>query len=176
MRLTNETEKTPLQRYEAHRRGCVLPVADCVTCTLGEELERLRASTGCARDQGLTQFCAEAAQAKAEVARLRVQLANPDALCQVCFTSAFEPCEPSEKWPDGFACLTCEQREWLRVKDAELERLRADIARYLLLLDAQRACECSSDDVCEIVAERNAAEKEIERLRAQLKPEDYLTD
>ena len=35
-----------------------------------DEIERLRAG-GCARDQGLTQYCAEAARLAAEVERLR---------------------------------------------------------------------------------------------------------
>lgn len=43
---------------------------------LEKEIERLRAG-GCARDQGTTQYCAEAAKLAAENERLRTALADP---------------------------------------------------------------------------------------------------
>jgi len=36
-----------------------------------DEIERLRRNTGCARNQGTTQFCAEALDAQREIERLR---------------------------------------------------------------------------------------------------------
>ena len=39
-----------------------------------DEIERLRRNTGCARNQGTTQFCAEALDAQREIERLRTQL------------------------------------------------------------------------------------------------------
>ena len=39
-----------------------------------DEIERLRRNTGCARNQGTTQFCAEALDAQREIARLRAEL------------------------------------------------------------------------------------------------------
>jgi hypothetical protein len=38
-----------------------------------DEIERLRRNTGCARNQRLTQFCAEALDAQREVARLTAE-------------------------------------------------------------------------------------------------------
>jgi uncharacterized small protein (DUF1192 family) len=40
---------------------------------LTDEIERLRRNTGCARNQGTTQFCAEALDAQREVARLTAE-------------------------------------------------------------------------------------------------------
>lgn len=48
---------TPLRAYLA--RAVVLQAAD--------EIERLRRNTGCARNQGTTQFCAEALDAQREL-------------------------------------------------------------------------------------------------------------
>lgn len=55
---------TPLRAYLA--RAVVLQAAD--------EIERLRRNTGCARNQGTTQFCAEALDAQREIERLRAEL------------------------------------------------------------------------------------------------------
>lgn len=41
-----------------------------------DEIERLRRNTGCARNQGTTQFCAEALDAQREIERLRSELRN----------------------------------------------------------------------------------------------------
>ncbi len=40
---------------------------------LTDEIERLRRNTGCARNQGTTQFCAEALDAQREAERLRAE-------------------------------------------------------------------------------------------------------
>lgn len=60
---------------------------------------------------------------RAERDRLKSQLYNPGTICEICFTSALEPCEPSEKWPRGLACLTCEQRERIAELEAALRKI-----------------------------------------------------
>jgi hypothetical protein len=58
-----------------------------------DEIERLRAG-GCARDQGLTQYCAEAAALTARVAQLEAAL-KP--LACTCAAESQDECSRSEK-------------------------------------------------------------------------------
>jgi hypothetical protein len=48
----------------------------CVKCEAAAEIERLRRNTGCARNQGTTQFCHEALDAQRDVEKLRKELSE----------------------------------------------------------------------------------------------------
>lgn len=84
------------------------------------EIERLRAG-GCARDQGLTQFCAEAAKFAAENAKLR-QIVS-DSAGAIGNGAAIAP-EASLEFmgylPEEIGLVAAR-------KDAEIERLRAEV-------------------------------------------------
>lgn len=80
--------------------------------------EAIRKYVDCSEEvAAITLEAADIPTLLAENGRLKAQIRNPSVVCEVCWTSAFEPCEPSEKWPKGLACVTCEQR----ARIAELE-------------------------------------------------------
>ena len=56
-----------------HRHRCVTGIRTVID-DAADEIERLRRNTGCARNQGTTQFCHEALDAQREVETLRAEL------------------------------------------------------------------------------------------------------
>jgi hypothetical protein len=86
----------------------------CVKCEAADEIERLRRNTGCARNQGTTQFCAEALDAQREVETLRAELVRN---------------------ADEFAKTLTELRQGVETLTAERDEVRQS---YCSLMEAYR--------------------------------------
>lgn len=71
----------------------------------------------CRRGDGLSQWCELAAGEHAKNVKLAAMLARQNAVCDVCWSLAWQPCEVAPENPDGTYCLVCEQAK-------EIERLR----------------------------------------------------
>jgi len=120
--------------------------ADEITA-LRAEVERLR-SGGCARDQGTTQYCAEAAILAAKVGKLEAE----------CFSLAAWQC----KFPDGKTGLVAaEGGDTYCAMAKEVERLRAENER---LEDENKAILAANRDV---MLHWDVLKADYERLRIE---------
>lgn len=115
---------------------------------LVEEIDRLKANIGCARNQGTTQFCAEAVDAHKRIAELEAQLKDFRLACGTADLGKWE------NWLDRA------QAENAQLKDrvAELER---DKARLDWLLDRD-------NNIGEICLPRRCVEENLTDGRAAI--------
>lgn len=100
-----------------------------------DEIERLRRNTGCARNQGTTQFCAEALDAQREVETLRAELVRNADEFRETLTAHLRTIE----------CLTAERdstiRE-LRKVETECSMLRVECGVIAAERDEARRMYC----------------------------------